>query len=219
VRHLLCDAILFDLDGVLIDSTKCVTRHWAEWAVRHALDFSRVMEIAHGKRTIETIRDIAPHLDAEEEATRFTDNEVADTDGVNAIDGAQQLLSSLPLHRWGVVTSGGQELARARLARAGLPFPSILVSGDDVAHGKPAPDPYLEATSRIGFPPASCVAVEDAPAGIQSARDAGIRVIGVATTHAKRQLAPAEVVDRLSDIRITINARGSTRLSIELPKV
>ncbi len=212
-----CDAVLFDLDGVLIDSTSCITRHWAAWAHRHGLDLVTVMRAAHGVRTIETMRLVAPHLDVEAEAARFTAREVADTDGVVVIDGAARLLNGLPRDAWAVVTSGSDRLARARLARAGLPVPGTLVTADDVRLGKPDPEPYLVGAGRLGIPVARCVVVEDAPAGIASARAAGMRVIGVASTHGAEELSGTEAVaGRLSDLSIVAGERDGSRLTIRI---
>ena len=217
MRQLLCDALLFDLDGVLIDSTSCIIRHWQAWAAHHGLDLSVVMQAAHGIRTVETMRLVAPHLDVEREAERFTAGEIADTDGVDVIQGAPELLAELPKDAWAVVTSGGARLATARLRRAGLPVPSVLVTADDVQRGKPAPDPYLLGAERLGLPVDRCVAVEDSPAGIRAARAAGVRVIGIATTHAKEELVRATVVvDRLSVLSIVKGDGKGHRLRIRL---
>ena len=204
MRNLTCDALLFDLDGVLIDSTACITRHWEAWAARNGIDLSTIMQAAHGVRTVETMRLVAPHLDVEKEAERFTIGEIADTDGVVVIDGALDLLAQLPEDAWAVVTSGSAELATARLRRAGLPVPSVLVTAGDVQRGKPAPDPYLLGAERLGIPVDRCVAIEDSPVGIQAARAAGMRVIGITTTHAREELFQSTViVDRLSALTIT----------------
>lgn len=210
-----CNAVLFDLDGVLIDSTSCITRHWAAWACRHGLDPAMVMKAAHGVRTIETMRLVAPHLDVDVEAARFTAREVADTDGVVVIDGAARLLSGLPRDAWAVVTSGSDGLARARLARAGLPVPDTLVTADDVRQGKPAPEPYLVGAERLGIPVARCVVVEDAPAGIEAALAAGMRVIGIASTHAPEALPGTEAVaSQLADLSIAAGEGDGSRLTI-----
>ena len=217
MRQLACDAVLFDLDGVLIDSTACITRHWGAWAVRHGLDLSTIMQAAHGIRTVETMRLVAPHLDAEKEAERFTAGEIADTGGVLVIDGAPDLLAQIPEGAWAVVTSGSAELATARLQRAGLPVPSVLVTAGDVQRGKPAPDPYLLGAERMGVPVDNCVAIEDSPAGIQAARTAGMRVIGITTTHAREELFQASVVvDRLAALRFTAGDRAGDGLVIRL---
>jgi sugar-phosphatase len=214
MTELTCEAILFDLDGVLIDSTSCIARHWQAWARQHGLDMAAVMEVAHGLRTIETMRLVAPHLDAEQEAERFTAMEVVDTEGVVAIEGASRLLEGLPQGAWTIVTSGSRELASARLGRAGLPVPDTLVSGDEVRHGKPAPEPYLVGAKRLGRAAGRCVVLEDAPAGIEAARAAGMRVIGIASTHPRQALDCPVVADRLSDLRVVVAA--ADRLVIQI---
>jgi sugar-phosphatase len=218
MTRLECDAILFDLDGVLIDSTSCITRHWEEWADQHCLDITSIMQVAHGIRTVEAMRLVAPHLDAEKEAARFTACEVVDTEGVVAIEGAFQVLSGLPKDAWAVVTSGSSQLARARLRRAGLPIPQTLVGGDDVGQGKPAPEPYLVGAKRLGIAGERCVVIEDAPAGIEAARAAGMRVIGITTTHSRKELlefGAEAVIDGLCALRIG-PGEGSHRLAVSL---
>jgi sugar-phosphatase len=217
MTQLECDAILFDLDGVLIDSTACITRHWEEWSRHHGLDIGAVLRFAHGVRTVETMRLVAPHLDADREAQRFTAAEIIDTEGVVAIEGALRLLKGLPEGAWGIVTSGSSELARARLTRAALPIPRVLVSGDDVGQGKPAPESYLVAAQRLGRAAERCVAVEDSPAGIEAARAAGMQVIGITTTHARDRLVEAAVViERLTALRMVRREGEGYRLVVQI---
>ncbi len=217
VPHIECDAVLFDLDGVLIDSSICIARHWREWAHQHGLDVAAIMRVAHGLRTVETMRLVALHLDAREEAERFTASEVADTEGVAEIEGASELLNRLPADVWAVVTSGSRELARARLQRVNLPIPRTLVTGDDVRQGKPAPEPYLVAAERMGVEAARCVVVEDAPAGIEAAHAAGMQVIAMTTTHSRDEL-PAQglVIDQLSALHVAVGEGGGRRLVIQI---
>lgn len=206
-----CDAILFDLDGVLIDSTSCIVRHWQEWADRQGVDINLVLQNAHGLRTIETIRLVAPHLDAEKEAEQFTAHEVADTEGVVAIEGANLILANIPEGRWGLVTSGGLDLVRARLREAGLPVPKILVTGDDVVNGKPDAEPYLTGMKRLGVAAERCLVIEDAPAGVTAGKKAGMRVVGIAATHSRAELmdwGADWVIGRLIDLEIEENERG-----------
>jgi mannitol-1-/sugar-/sorbitol-6-phosphatase len=208
-------AILFDLDGVLIDSSASIVRHWQQWAARHNLDLSEIMRVAYGRRTLETMRLVAPHLPVEDEAEQFAAMEAADTQDVVAIDGALALLNSLPPGAWTIVTSGGRELATARLGSRGLPVPNIMVTGEDVVNGKPDPEPYLLAAQLLGLRADQCVVVEDSPAGLAAAGAAGMRTIAVAFTYAEHELASATVVARrLSDIRVEAAASG--RLVIRL---
>src|SRR6266567_2308298 len=210
-----CSAILFDLDGVLVDSTRSVDREWRAWAHRKGVDGDAVMAIAHGVRTVEVIRRVAPHLDAEAEARKIEKHEAHDKEGVSVMAGAAELLRSIPDNRWGVVASGTRPLATARLRFCGLPVPEVLVTADDVAHGKPHPEPYLKGAERLGFNPAECLVIEDAPAGIQSALAGGMKVIGIASTYAADALVQADtVISKLGQIQVSSNGAG--KLTIEV---
>lgn len=210
-----CSAILFDLDGVLCDSTRAVDREWRAWAKKKGVDGDAVMSIAHGVRTIEVIRRVAPHLDAEKEARKIENHEAHDQAGVIVMPGAVDLVQSIPEGRWGVVTSGSRLLASARLRFCGLPVPKVLVTADDVAQGKPHPEPYLKGAERLGVNPADCVVCEDAPAGIQSARAGGMKVIGITSTYEAEKLEAADaVIGRLAAIRVALNGTGKLVIDI-----
>ena len=189
-----CSAILFDLDGVLCDSTKAVDREWREWAQRKGVDGDAIMAIAHGVRTIEVIRRVAPHLDAEAEASAIENHEAFDQRGVTVMPGALELLKSVPAERWGVVTSGSRLLAEHRLPHCGLPIPKILVTSDDVINGKPHPEPYLKGAAGLGFQAGECLVIEDAPAGIASAQAGGMKVVAIASTYSASELKAADAV-------------------------
>lgn len=214
-----CSAILFDLDGVLVDSTRSVDREWREWAARKGVDGDAIMAIAHGVRTVEVIRTVAPHLDAEAEAWEIENREAGSQDGVVVMPGALDLVRSIPATRWGVVTSGSRPLATARLQYCGLPVPEVLVTSDDVTQGKPHPEPYLKGSAGLGFPPPECLVIEDAPAGIQSARAGGMKVIGLASTYAPAKLSQADAIIRgfqelsvrEAGERVIVTAASSTR--------
>jgi mannitol-1-/sugar-/sorbitol-6-phosphatase len=211
-----CVAILFDLDGVLVDSTRAVDREWREWAARKGVDGDAIMAIAHGVRTIEVIRRVAPHLDFEAEAAAIENHEAGDQRGVTVMPGAVDLVRSIPDGRWGVVTSGSRLLARNRLRYCGLPVPEVLITSDDVTHGKPHPEPYLKGAEGLGFAPGECLVIEDAPAGIESARAGGMRVIGMASTYAAEKLTEADaVVQGLGTIQVSLNGTG--KLTVEVP--
>lgn len=200
---------MFDLDGVLCDSTQAVDREWREWAARKGVDGDAVMAIAHGVRTIEVIRRVAPHLDAEAESAAIENHEAHDQRGVTVMPGAVELVKSIPAGRWGVVTSGSRELATNRLRYCGVPVPAILVTADDVVNGKPHPEPYLKGAAGLGLPAAQCVVIEDAPAGIESAHAAGMRVIALASTYPVAQLGAADaVIKSFQEISIKVGDRG-----------
>jgi len=211
-----CTALLFDLDGVLADSTRAVEREWREWAARKGVDGDAVMAVAHGVRTIEVIRRVAPHLDAEAEAAAIENHEAGDQTGVVVMPGAVELVRSIPDGRWGVVTSGSRELAQNRLRHCGVPIPRVLVTSDDVANGKPHPEPYLKGAVGLGFAPEECLVIEDAPAGIQAAHAAGMKVIGMASTYRADALVRADaVIRKLGQIQVTWNGAG--KLGVEVP--
>jgi sugar-phosphatase len=210
-----CSATLFDLDGVLVDSTQAVDREWREWARRKGVNGDAVMAIAHGVRSLEVIQRVAPHLDAEAEAREIENHEAHDQEGVRVMPGAVDLVLSIPDERWGVVTSGSRLLATARLRFGGLPVPKVLVTSDDVTYGKPHPEPYLKGAELLGFDPADCLVIEDAPAGIQSALAGGMKVIGITSTYAAGALSAADaVIGKLAQIQVTANGSGKLRVEI-----
>ena len=198
-----CVAILFDLDGVLMDSGAAVERAWTRWAVGHGLDVAGVLAEAHGRRTQDTIRAVAPWLDVEAETRGLEAGESDDTDGVVALPGAASLLESLPADRWAVATSGSRRLATTRLAHGGLPLPRVLVTAEDVERGKPDPQPYLAAAAALGVEPSQCLVVEDAPAGIAAGKAAGAAVLAVTTTFAVSELGAADyLAPSLAGVRL-----------------
>ena len=187
-----CSALLFDLDGVLVDSHAVVERASRSWALRHQLDPDLVLRVAHGRRSSDTVKAVAPHLDATLEAAWIDAAELSDVEGLKPVPGAGELLAALPPARWTVVTSCGRALAARRLTAVGLPVPKLIVTSEDVSKGKPAPDGYRLGAERLGVGAAACVAFEDAPAGIAAARGAGARVIGLTTMLAGHELAGAD---------------------------
>jgi mannitol-1-/sugar-/sorbitol-6-phosphatase len=204
---LTCQAILFDLDGVLVDSTPAVARTWTRWALAHGIDPQRTITHAHGRRSIETVRALAPELNAHEENLRVEQMEIEDKQGVTALPGAAHLLSTLPRDRFAIVTSATRSLAHARIGYAGLPLPEHLVTADDVIEGKPSPEPYLKGAQLLGFPASDCLVFEDTPAGIDSALRAGMSAIAVANTYSKSLLTAAtEILEGLQTIRVEVAA-------------
>ncbi len=186
-----------------MDSTRAVDREWRAWAARKGVDGDAIMAIAHGVRTVEVIRRVAPHLDAELEASLIESEEAEDKEGVVVMPGAVELVHSIPDGRWGVVTSGSRLLASTRLVYCGLPVPKVLITADDVTQGKPHPEPYLKGAEGLGFKPADCLVIEDAPAGIQSGLSGGMKVIGITSTYAAAKLVHADaVIGKLGAVRV-----------------
>ena len=206
LRSVSCRAILFDLDGVLVDSAECVERTWRKWATDHRVDPERVIAVAHGRRTIETVRMVAPQLSAEAELATLAASESTTSEGIYEIDGARELLEQLPAAKWAVVTSGIRAVAEFRLRYARLPVPVVMICADEITRGKPAPEGYLAAASRLGYSSGDCLVIEDAPAGIESARGAGMRVIAITTTFGRESLKEADaVIERLTDLTVALN--------------
>jgi sugar-phosphatase len=211
-----CAAILFDLDGVLVDSTGSVSRQWKRWAQEHNIDPQKVVEIAHGVRSIEIVRQLAPHLDAEAEVARLEKREADDQEGVAVMPGAAGLIQAIPDGHWCVVTSGTRYLATSRLRLANLPTPRVLVSADDVSKGKPDPEPYLMGAKLLEMNPSECLVIEDAPAGIRAAHAGGMKTIAITSTYPASALQEADaVVQKLSQIRVKRLA-GSGSLTVEV---
>jgi mannitol-1-/sugar-/sorbitol-6-phosphatase len=177
-----CAALLFDMDGVLIDSTPAVARVWTRFALRHGFDPEEVVYRAHGRPSMMTVREYLPNADHLAENKEIERGEIVDLDGIVPLPGARELLTGLPRERWTIVTSCTRRLAEVRLKTSGLPRPEVFVTSSDITDGKPAPDPYLKGAEVLGFAAADCVVVEDAPAGVRSGKAAGARVIALCTT-------------------------------------
>ncbi|MEF2976330.1 HAD-IA family hydrolase [Subtercola sp. YIM 133946] len=206
------DAVLFDLDGTLIDSTPAVLRSWRRLAQEYTFDPAEV-QTNHGQPARALLeRLLAPEL-VPAAALRIEQLESADTGGVAATPGATELFASLPDPARAIVTSGTRLIATSRLAAAGFPLPAVFVTADDITRGKPDPEPYLLAATRLGVDPARCLVVEDAPAGIRSARAAGCSVLAVSGTADPAELDADLFVDALDRVRLTPAPGGGFTLA------
>jgi mannitol-1-/sugar-/sorbitol-6-phosphatase len=199
-----CAALLFDMDGVLINSTPAVARVWRRWAMERGFNPEEVVARAHGRPSLTTVREYLPHADHEAENREVERREIEDLEGVVPLPGALDLLSGLPKDRWTIVTSSTRALAEVRIQAAGLPLPKKLITSNDITHGKPHPGPYLKAASVLGFAASDCIVLEDVPAGIRSGKAAGARVIAFPTTVQEPELRDAGadwVLRNCADIR------------------
>ncbi len=213
-----CSALLFDMDGVLIDSTPAVARVWTHWAQQHGFDPEEVVTRAHGRPSITTIREYLPNADHEAENLILERMEIEDLEGIIPLPGALELLNSLPRNRWAIVTSCTRALAEVRIRAGGLPVPDLFLTSSDVTHGKPHPEPYLKAAAKLGFSANECVVVEDVPAGIKAGKAAGMRVIALTTTAAASSLkeSGADFVLRdCSELNLRPGDGAQLRLRIE----
>jgi sugar-phosphatase len=195
--------LLFDMDGVLISSIGSVERCWRRWAKIYDVPGADTYEVPHGRRAIDIVKMLRPDIDAEEGLRVIEDMEVEDTGDLRVLPGVKQLLEGLPPERWAIVTSCTQRLLLGRLAAAGLPVPSRIISGDMVERGKPDPEPYRRGAALLGFDPEDCVVVEDAPSGVGAGLAAGCRVLGVLGTHSPYELRRADwVAESLDQVQV-----------------
>lgn len=203
------DALLFDNDGTLVSSLDSAVRCWTRWAQEYGIsaeEFARTE--LHGRPATDIIADLLPPQRVAGARARIDELELADVPGgVTLLPGTAELTAALPARRWAVVTSANGELARARLAEAGI-RPPVLVTADDVTRGKPDPEPFLLAAERLGVDPARCVVFEDAPAGLAAGRAAGMRTVALATTLPRGQLTADAVVEDLSAVSVQATAAG-----------
>lgn len=191
--ELRCSAFLFDLDGVLVDSRAVVERVCRAWARRHGLDPDQVVRIAHGRRTRDTVRTVAPHLDVMTEVAWLDDAELLDVTGLREVPGVRAFLATID-GDWAVVTSCTPELARLRMGAVGLPLPAIVITSSDVSAGKPSPEGYRLGAQRLGRDPAACIVFEDAEPGIAAGRAAGAQVVALSTTNPAANFSDASAI-------------------------
>ena len=181
------DAVLFDMDGTLIDSTRAVERAWERWS--HELGIGNPFgKQGHGRPAEDLVREVVAPEQAAAAVIRLRQLEEDDTDGVIALPGVQRLLSSIPAANWAIVTSCTRDLAFARLGAANLPLPTHMITFDDVDAGKPSADPFLLGARRLGVDPARCLVIEDTAAGLNSGRAAGCTTLAVTGTQPLHEL-------------------------------
>lgn len=208
-------ALLFDLDGVILDSTNDAILRWRAFSARHNLVAQEVLSVAHGQRTIDTISSYVPSELVDDEVAWF-DSLEGDQNMISALPGARSLLVSLPPESWCIVTSCPRDLAISRLIAQNIPVPRVLVSADDVSEGKPSPAPYLMGLSALGVKATDAVVFEDAPSGITSASSAHIPVVALLTTHSPHALSAPYYVNDLSCVTVASSLSGAIDLDLRL---
>lgn len=178
-------ALLFDSDGVLVDSHQAVEAAWTRWAELFDLDPVAVVTHVQGRTARQTVANFLSEPLWQKGVAIIDQLERDSADRVRAMPGALECVSALDRGRWAVVTSGTTEVALARLTAAGIPVPPVVVTAGDVRQGKPSAAPYLLAADRLQIAARECLVFEDAPAGVTAARAAGVRhVIGVGSSTA-----------------------------------
>jgi sugar-phosphatase len=211
MNEISCAALLFDLDGVLINSTPAVERVWRRWALEHGFNPEEVVTQAHGRPSLTTVKEFLPNADHNVENKEVERREIEDLEGVVPLPGALDLLASLPEERWTIVTSCTRPLAEVRIKAAGLPLPRKMITSNDIQHGKPNPEPYLKGASVLGFPAQECVVLEDVPAGVRAGKSAEARVIAFTTTvqpSALREAGADWILRNCGDVRSLDHGKG-----------
>jgi mannitol-1-/sugar-/sorbitol-6-phosphatase len=208
-------AVLFDMDGTLVDSDAAVERAWTVWAGEYGVRVADVLTIAHGSPAESTVDRMRPDLPAEERAAaaaRQLELQYDDLSDVVATPGAHEVLSALDAVGlpWAIVTSADNRLAKVRLAAAGIE-PPVLVTVEDISRGKPDPEGYLHAAELLGVLPAYCLVVEDAPVGLAAGRAAGAVTAGLKGVAADIQLTDLHQLAAL--LRPNSTDTGSTDLT------
>jgi sugar-phosphatase len=203
VVQLKTDALLFDLDGTLVDSSAALVRSWTQWAIEQGVSREAFAGVAtYGRTSAELIADLLPAGRVAAGLQRIEEIEQASGASVVALPGARELTGLLPQGRWAVVTSCTRALAEARLASAGLRAP-LLVAADDVRRGKPDPEAFLLAAERLGAEPRRCVVFEDAPSGLTAAQAARMRTVALVTTYRRDELQADAVITGLHQVSVS----------------
>jgi mannitol-1-/sugar-/sorbitol-6-phosphatase len=204
-------AVLLDLDGTLVDSTHAVIRSWRWTATELSVPFERLEPFVHGIPVDQALARAVPQVDPAHRrrvAAHMLAMQADPAVPVAQIPGAGALLAALQAHPWAIVTSGDNRLARASMRKAGIPEPPVLITADDVHHGKPHPEPYLRAAYALGVDPVTCLVVEDSPAGVRSGVAAGMQVLAVRTTYSPEELTGADhVIRTLEDVQVVTSPR------------
>ena len=199
-----CRAVLFDMDGTLVDSTQVVELAWGRWATRHNIPLKEVLSFSHGRPTIATLDHFLPGADHSDDLRELADFEETQTEGILAVPGAAEVLHSLQTqrHPWAVVTSAWRKLAESRVTAAGLPLPTVIVPIDEIQNGKPDPEGFLDAARQLGVAPEDCVVFEDTRPGIEAGLRAGMQVVGLLTTCSPEKLVHSPLVRDFRDVSI-----------------
>ncbi|WP_343314340.1 HAD-IA family hydrolase [Brucella sp. BE17] len=208
------DAFLFDMDGTILSSIAATERVWGAWAEGHGIDRETFLPTIHGVRASDTIRRLDLGLDVEREAKNLLEAEMQDLDGIHPIDGVAAFLKALPQNRWAIVTSAPLELAKRRMAAAGLPMATTIVSAEDVSHGKPSPECFELGAERLGFNPHNCLVFEDAPAGILAGETAGASVLVVTATHLHSPKTSRASINSYRELDLVIEENGKLGLAM-----
>lgn len=201
------------MDGTLVDSTAVIHRTWHAWAARHGVPVDAILAVEKGRPNREVVQQFGPHLDVDEESRLFLEAEKADIEGLTIIPGSRNAVRAAQQGRWAIVTSAERSLAEVRLRAVGIPLPEVIVTADDIQRGKPDPECYLLAAKRLQVTPQDCVVFEDAPAGVLSARRAGMPLVAVGPYLDESAGAALHIQD-FSRLAITVPQLGEFAITL-----
>jgi mannitol-1-/sugar-/sorbitol-6-phosphatase len=208
IVKLTCKAVLFDMDGTLIDSTAVVVRTWEIWAARHGIPLDTVLSFSHGRPAIDTLERFLPGRDHGRELEEMRRYEETQVEGILAVPGAPQIVSTIQNRPWALVTSAWRALAEMRLTAAGLPLPKVMVPVDEIRSGKPDPEGFLRAAELLGIAPEECLVFEDTRPGIEAGLNAGMQVVGLLTTVPVERLRHRPLIRDFDDVSIELDMQG-----------
>ncbi|WP_293228242.1 HAD-IA family hydrolase [Moritella sp.] len=201
-----CQGFIFDVDATLVNTTRVINNIWKIWASQKGIEFSEIYPHVHGRKIIETLTLVDPQYSNVDEEKAVKDIAVHAMKSATEIEGALNFVKSIPKYSWAIATSGPRKVAETSLLASGFELPDSMVCAEDVTYGKPHPDPFILAAKSLGLDPQSCIAFEDSPVGIKSAKDAGCFTIALLTSHKKSDLALADlIVDSFSVLSIRQN--------------
>lgn len=206
MSELKCKAILFDLDGTLVDSGSCIEHLWSGWAAKNHIDVNYVLSVIHGRTIEETLKLISPYFHNEGCIEEIKALAVEELSNVSPLPGAVDFMKKLPEKRFAIVTSGARKVAMSSILGAGLPVPDVVITSEDVCFGKPDPEPYQKAAELLGVQPDDCLVFEDADTGVKAAIAAGMRVIRVGSyIHSLENINNDMRLDNYLNTRVVIN--------------
>ncbi|MFN7995799.1 MAG: HAD-IA family hydrolase [Bryobacteraceae bacterium] len=200
--NLTCKAVLFDMDGTLVDSGVVVERAWCRWASRNGIPLETVLAFSHGRPTIVTMEHFLPGRDHTGQLEEMDRYEETDLEGIRAVPGATAIAHALQEHSWAIVTSAWRRLAEARVLAAGLPLPKVMVPIDGIRNGKPHPEGFLQAAARLGVAPKDCLVFEDTRPGIEAGTSAGMQVVALLTTLPAQRLKHHPLIRDFRDVSV-----------------
>ncbi len=204
-----CDAIIFDMDGTLIDTNECIEYVWKKWGEKYNVE---IKEVLHGITALESVKILAPHLATKEMAQELEDMVLQEADKIKLIPGSKELILKLPKDSWTIATSATIEIVNTDFDVVGLPVPDQLITAEKVKNSKPHPEPFIKAAELLGTTPDKCIVFEDSLSGIEGAHKSGATVIGITTTHPKEKLKLAEcTINDFSKVSLKINKTGKKR--------